>query len=418
MKLKLLFSITILTFVFTTVNAQNLIRCASTEYQQQQVNLNPGLQQIFDQEDLNAAAFVANHQDGFTPQVICTIPVVFHVLYSSSAQNISNTRLTDQIAVLNKDFRKLNTDANLIPSVWQSIAADCEIQFCLAQRDPNGIATTGIERIQTSTTSWGLNDAMKFASSGGANAWNRSKYLNIWVCNLSGGILGFAISPGGPASTDGVVLGYQYVGVVGATAPFNKGRTATHEIGHWLNMKHIWGDDGNACTGSDFVNDTPNQAGENYGCPSFPHTDNCTPAAPGVMTMNYMDYTDDACMYMFTSGQKTRMWATLNGTRSSIKTSNGCTPSTVGISEELMQNMFSINPTPTDGAFTLNFGNGSPANFDVSIYNILGEVIFQQHYSALNENELHLNLDGNTAGIYLIEVRTTNGRTVKKIILN
>ncbi len=418
MKLKLLFSITILTFIFTNVNAQNLIRCASTEYQQQQNLNNPELQQILNQNEEYTAAFVANHQDGFTPQAICTIPVVFHVLYSSSAQNISNTRLTDQIAVLNKDFRKLNTDANLIPSVWQSIAADCEIQFCLAQRDPNGNATTGIERIATTTTSWSVNSDMKFTSSGGANAWNRSKYLNIWVCNLSGGTLGFAMLPGGPASTDGIVISYKYVGVVGASPPFNKGRTATHEIGHWLNVRHIWGDDGNACIGSDFVNDTPNQAGENYGCPSFPHTDNCTPAAPGVMTMNYMDYTDDACMYMFTSGQKTRMWATLNGTRSSIKTSNGCTPSTVGISEELMQNMFSINPTPTDGAFTLNFVNGSPINFDVSIYNILGEVIYQQRYDALNEQELKLNLNGNTVGIYFIEVNTTTGRVIKKIILN
>jgi hypothetical protein len=317
--------------------------------------------------------------------------------------------------VLNKDYRRWNTDANLVPAAWQNLAVDCEINFCMAHRDPNGNWTDGIERVSTTVTSWSTNDDVKSAAAGGEDAWDRSKYLNIWVCNLSGGVLGYATFPGGPAADDGVVLSYQYVGTVGASAPYNKGRTATHEIGHWLNLRHIWGDDGTSCSGSDAVADTPNQSSENYGCPTFPHTDACSPTSPGVMFMNYMDYTDDACMYMFTAAQKTRMWAALNGSRVSIQTSNACSAPTA--IEIIAQGLFSIAPSPTSGAFILDFGNIAPQKFDVFIYNILGEQVFNQHYEGLNEGELHLDLEGNPSGIYLVEVRTATARTTKKIIL-
>jgi len=150
------------------------------------------------------------------------------------------------------------------------------------------------------------------------------------VCDISGGTLGYAQFPGGSASTDGVVCDYQYFGTNGtATAPFNKGRTATHEVGHWLNLRHIWGDDGTGCTGSDQVTDTPNAAGPNYGCPAFP-TVTCSNGPNGDMFMNYMDYTDDACMFMFSSGQVSRMQALFatGGARASLLTSNGCSTPT------------------------------------------------------------------------------------------
>lgn len=405
-------------FIGGQVFAQSstITRCYSHEYMQQQVAANPALQQVIDAEDQRADQFAQAHPNGYQNRSVVTIPVVFHIVYYNTAQNISNTRITDQLAVLNKDYRKLNTDANLVPSAWSSIAADCEIEFCLAQRDPNGNATTGIERIQTTTASWTTNDHVKFASQGGADAWDRSKYLNIWVCSISGGILGYSTFPGGPAANDGVVLSYQYVGTTGTSYPYNKGRTATHEIGHWLNMRHIWGDDGTSCSGSDNVGDTPNQSSENYGCPTYPLTDACTASAPGVMFMNYMDYTDDACMYMFTTGQKTRMWATLNGSRLSIQTSNGCTP--VGIAPISMQGVFAVSPSPTTGAFTINFANAGMQNFDISIYNLLGETVFTHHYDMLNEAELHLDLEGNAPGIYMIQLNTSSGRTTKKIVLD
>ena len=144
------------------------------------------------------------------------------------------------------------------------------------------------------------------------------------MCQLGGGLLGYAQFPGGPAATDGVVILHSGFGTSGtAAAPFNLGRTATHEIGHWLNLRHIWGDDGTGCSGSDFVADTPNQGGPNYGTPTFPKV-SCGNAPNGDMFMNYMDYVDDAAMVMFTAGQVTRMQASLDGLRSSIGTTIPC----------------------------------------------------------------------------------------------
>ncbi|CAN5243277.1 hypothetical protein BH09BAC5_BH09BAC5_02880 [soil metagenome] len=414
MKKTLLSAITLFAFSYGII-AQSPVRCYSAEYMQEQIALNPSLQQSVDAENQAADQFAIDHPNGYQNRAVVVIPVVFHVVYKTASQNISNSRLMDQLDVINADYRKLNTDANLVPSAWTSIAADCEIQFCLAQRDNNGNFTDGIERISTTTTSWSKNDNVKHVASGGADAWNRSKYLNIWVCNLSGGILGYSTFPGGPAALDGVVLSYQYVGTTGTSAPYNKGRTATHEIGHWLNLKHIWGDDGSACTGSDNVTDTPNQSSENYGCPSFPHTDACTTTSPGVMWMDYMDYTDDACMYMFTAGQKTRMWSTLNGSRIAIKTSNGCLP--VGIAAISLQNIFAISPNPTNGSFKLKFGYNMPDHFDVTVYNLIGEKVFTQHYDALTASELNLDLSGNNPGVYMIEVSTLTGIGSRKIVL-
>jgi len=151
--------------------------------------------------------------------------------------------------------------------------------------------------------------------------------MNLWVCNLEPPILGYAEYPGGSALTDGVVIGYQYFGTIGtASPPFNLGRTATHEVGHWLYLYHIWGDDNGSCAGSDLVADTPNQGAENYSCPNFPLLDACSPVSPGVMFMNYMDYTDDRCMNIFSLGQSSRMNTVLSTYRSLLQTSNGCSP--------------------------------------------------------------------------------------------
>jgi len=261
-------------------------------------------------------------------KAVITIPVVVHVVYNTTAQNVSDAQIQSQLNVLNKDFRKLNTDLNLIPSTFSSLVADAEINFCLANRDPSGNATTGIVRVQTSQASFSTNDGMKSSASGGSNAWSTNQYLNIWVCNMSGGILGYAQFPGGAAATDGVVIGYTCFGTTGtAQAPFNKGRTATHEVGHWLNLRHIWGD---ATCGSDLVSDTPVHNTSNYACPSHPRSNSCGTSAE--MFMNYMDYVDDACMQMFSNGQKARMQALFvsGGARASLATSPGCSGSTGG----------------------------------------------------------------------------------------
>ncbi|MFM2376402.1 MAG: hypothetical protein RLZZ165_1499, partial [Bacteroidota bacterium] len=276
--------------------------------------------------EAQTAAFVNQYRSQGS-QVVYNIPVVVHVVYNTATQNISDAQVQSQITALNNDFRRLNADRTNTPAAFASVAADCEITFCLATVDPNGAATTGITRTSTTTASFLDDDRVKSSTSGGKSPWNTSKYLNLWVCNLGGDLLGYAQFPGGSASTDGVVVDYTAFGTTGtAAAPFNKGRTLTHEVGHWLNLRHIWGDDNGSCTGSDLVNDTPNQAAENYSCPAYPLTDACSSSSPGVMFMNYMDYTDDACMNMFTLGQKARMVATLSstGARASLATSGGC----------------------------------------------------------------------------------------------
>jgi hypothetical protein len=250
---------------------------------------------------------------------ITRIPVVVHVVWNTATQNISAAQIQSQIDVLNKDFRMTNPDIGQVPAVWQSIRGDARIEFFLATTDPSGNPTNGITRTQTQVTSFSqAGNPVKSAATGGANPWPADRYLNIWVCQLGGGLLGYAQFPGGPAATDGVVILHSAFGTTGtAAAPFNRGRTATHEIGHWLNLYHIWGDDGTGCGGSDEVGDTPNAAGPNYGCPTFPSV-TCGNGPNGDMFMNYMDYTDDACMYMFTAGQVTRMQAALDGPRASI----------------------------------------------------------------------------------------------------
>jgi Pregnancy-associated plasma protein-A/Secretion system C-terminal sorting domain/Fibronectin type III domain len=261
-----------------------------------------------------------------TPSVsnrsVITIPVVVHVIYNNEAQNISDAQVMSQLAVLNQDFRRLNTDKSQVPQEFAGVAADAEIEFCLARRKPDGTPTNGIDRVYTNKNNWGANDDMKRADKGGAASWDGNRYLNIWVCALQGQ-LGYASFPGAPLSTDGVVIDYRYFGTQNTRAPYHLGRTTTHEVGHWLNLYHIWGD--GSC-GDDYCSDTPVQQGANYGCPTHPHVRTGCSRLTNEMFMNYMDYTNDGCMYMFTLTQKARMQSLFvqGGARYGIATSTAC----------------------------------------------------------------------------------------------
>jgi len=248
-----------------------------------------------------------------------TIPVVVHVVYRTPGENISDAQIKSQIVALNRDYSAANADKNITPPVWQGVIGNAQIKFALATKDPKGKTTNGITRTKTTKGSFGTDDHVKHASTGGATAWPASKYLNLWACSLGGGLLGYAQFPGGAAATDGVVILNTAFGTNGtAAAPFNLGRTAVHEVGHWLNLNHVWGDTSD-CSGTDHVTDTPNAQLPNYHQPVFPHV-TCTNGPNGDMFMNYMDYVDDAAMVMFTAGQVARMQATLVGPRSSIGT--------------------------------------------------------------------------------------------------
>ena len=289
--------------------------CGSMDYLQQQIEKNPARALQIEQIEVETQKWIKEHA-GESHRAVVTIPVVFHVVYRTSTENISDAQIQSQLQVLNDDFRRLNSDAD---NTWPQ-AADTEIEFCLATVDPSGNTTSGITRTSTNVNGFGTNDAVKFNSQGGKDAWPAGDYLNFWVCNIGGGILGYAQFPGGPANTDGVVCDYRYTGTIGtATSPFDLGRTATHEVGHWLNLRHIWGD-GN-CNFDDFVTDTPSSDAANYGC-SVGHQS----CGSTDMVQNYMDYSDDACMNLYTLGQKNRMQALFGagGSRVSLLSSNGC----------------------------------------------------------------------------------------------
>jgi hypothetical protein len=244
-----------------------------------------------------------------------TIPVVVHVVFNSAAQSISDEQIKSQIDALNRDYGGKNTDKAGIPDIWKGMFASPGIKFALATKDINGNPTSGITRTRTNIAGFSTDDKVKAVATGGADPWPAERYLNIWVCPLSGGLLGYAQFPAGPPATDGVVILHSAFGTAGtARAPFNVGRTATHEVGHYLNLRHIWGDTED-CSGSDLVDDTPGQQLPNYGTPAFPHI-SCSNGPNGDMFMNYMDYVDDAAMFMFTPGQVARMHATLEGPRS------------------------------------------------------------------------------------------------------
>ncbi|KUJ62753.1 peptidase M43 [Flavobacteriaceae bacterium CRH] len=277
----------------SSLNAIARRGCASQEVLEAQLKADPTL------------AIRMNQIEAFTNNQLLTkrlvngkieIPVVVNVLYRTTAENISATQIQSQIDVLNKDFNALNSDYNSVPALFAGVKANVGITFVLDQ----------VIRKSTTKTSWGTNDAMKKVAQGGLAPTSPTTKLNLWSCTIGSNILGYAQFPGGAAATDGVVIDPRYFGLSGtANAPFNLGRTGTHEVGHWLNLRHIWGD---ATCGSDLVADTPTHNEENYGNPAYPHYSTCS-GTPVEMTMNYMDYTNDNAMYMFSNGQKSRIAA-------------------------------------------------------------------------------------------------------------
>jgi PKD repeat protein len=333
--MKHLFTLLALMAFATSGWAQNTShRCGTMEVHEHLMNTNPEYAQRRNVVAQHTRDYEETGSLNSAQRVVYTIPVVFHVVYQNATENISDAQLLSQIDVLNDDFRKLNANFNQTPAAFQGVAADFEIEFCLATTDPNGAPTTGITRTQTTVGSFGTDNDVKFNSTGGKNAWPATKYLNFWVADLGSSLLGYAQFPGGPANTDGVVCTYTSVGRPPANPfnnEFNLGRTATHEIGHWLNLYHIWGNEDSGCgnspgsAGTDEVSDTPVQDDATAGCPNFPQI-SCNNGPNGDMFMNYMDYMYDDCATMFTSGQKTRSRALFNvgGERYSLLTANVC----------------------------------------------------------------------------------------------
>ena len=283
--------------------SSNSRNCSSMKVLNEKLDKNPGLfKRMYDIELATRKAIAAKGKPGGgggnggggtdpVPYVgTITIPVIINII-ENNAGDVTQAQIDSQIAILNEDFNNNNPNTTNAPAEFAGLVADTNITFTLA----------GVNRKISTKSSWGTNDSMKYSSQGGIDATDPSGHLNIWVCNIGGGILGYAQFPGGADATDGIVIGNDYFGETSGV--YGDGRTATHEVGHWLNLRHIWGD--GRCRQDDFVADTPSSDRSNGGCPTYP-TIHCKSAD---MTMNYMDYVYDNCMYMFTEGQNDRMRA-------------------------------------------------------------------------------------------------------------
>ncbi|MBC7522978.1 MAG: T9SS type A sorting domain-containing protein [Flavobacterium sp.] len=392
------------------------------------------------------------------PRAVITIPVVVHVIHSGEAigtgTNISDAQIQSQIDVLNEDFRRLNPDISLVPAAFRGVSADPLIQFCLAQQDPDGFLTNGITRyIQPTQEEYNqlgiaaelqcLNMPTIETIIKPETIWNRDKYLNLWVsdmkqlpptlngqpntavgnnqgCNFQASLLGYAQFPGeiatidnpNPELTDGVWIKYDVFGKIGNLVPaYNLGRTATHEVGHWLNLKHIWGDE-NACAADDEVIDTPKQTVSTSGCKVFPSYDTCTTNYPGIMFKNYMDYSDDNCVGLFTYGQFARMDAVLFNQRIGLLTSQGCVPGTLAING-FESKKINISPNPTSSKV---FFDNSSYNFnEVVIYNYLGQEVAKASFTAIINNQ-EIDMINLSAGVYLLKFSNGKNSTTVKVV--
>lgn len=303
-------------------------RCGVIEVMENSFKRNPELQARFQKQTQDIQKTVIERKSRVhilrTQSTITYVPVVFHIVLTNPSM-VTDAQIQLQIEQLNKDFAGINADSTKIPAAFKHLFSKTNIQFKLAQRTPDDVPSTGIVRRTTTHSSFSITDnSVKYTATGGADAWDHNRFYNVWITNLSQGYLGYATFPNSTVpAEDGVVI--HYTSLPSGTAPYNMGRTLVHETGHYFFLYHIWGDE-NGCGGTDYIDDTPNQGTYTSGCPGEPLKDLCTDTLPGVLYADFMDYTDDACMVMFTNDQVTRMEASLSTYRSTLFTSNGADP--------------------------------------------------------------------------------------------
>ncbi|MEI9810458.1 MAG: M43 family zinc metalloprotease [Bacteroidota bacterium] len=390
--------------------------CSTSEYQQNEITKDPSIALQVNKIEQFIQAQIANRQaaapNARLQHMVIRIPVVVHILYHQPAENISDQRVYSEIDMLNQCFRRTNADSSKTPAAFKSLAADCEIEFQLAISDPRRKSTSGIIRKYTPIAEWEADDKMKFSEQMGDDAWDSRSYLNIWVCNIRR-VAGYSSVPGGPADKDGIAIDCGVFGTNTASG-YEMGKTAVHETGHWLGLKHIWGD---ALCGDDLVDDTPKQGNFTTGCPGGIRI-SCSNGQKGDMYMNYMDYTNDACVNLFTEGQKIRMRALFaaNGARSSILSS-------LGLSMPLIQE----SPLPEEGPTWLHYNvYPNPAASElildiaydirwigktITVSNANGQAVMQVQITSKTQK---INISKLNTGMYFLSGKKEDGSFIKQ----
>ncbi len=433
--------------------AQQFQKCATTDVVREMNHAHPGyadrVKAAFD--NAKAVSKNASASRGVS-DTIYRIRTVFHVVYTKPAENMDDSVILAQLQTLNEDYRRLNADTTNTRSIFQPFAGDAGIEFYLADTDPDGNPTTGINRVVGTPAAsifggFGFNDEVKYASSGGVDAWDSKSYLNIWVCNLLGGIgvLGYAYPPAVPlanwgtnntnadSSKQGVVLHYTAVGPKNP-APIapeaDGGRSATHEVGHYLGLRHIWGDDqangnnpflppvprcfGDVDGGEDGIDDTPDATVASQQtcnlnantCPD-PNLDQDYPD----QIENYMDYSDDACLNMFTKGQIDLMRTVIELYRPGIATKVINTPSGV---KELSLSAMQLRVFPNPANDVLNvITNEVKSGATLQIFNAQGTLV---HVQKVNGTSAKINLESFSSGIYLAVIDAENSKSTARFI--
>lgn len=391
-----------------SVGAQR--HCATADYSVTQHKLDPSLslrtsaiEAFINNTELSSrTSSVSSSSSSAGIQPVIRIPVVIHVLYNNAAQNISDAQIKSGLDALNRDFRRKNADSVNTPARFKALAADVEIEFVLATADARGRGTTGIVRKQTNVTEWKMDDNIKYSGKGGDDAWDSDSYLNIWIGNMRS-LLGYASAPGSTKDKDGVVISTNAFGTLNMGGPYNMGRTVVHEVGHWLGLRHIWGD---KYCGDDAVADTPPQGNFTTGCPTGFRT-SCSNGSTGDMYMNYMDFTDDACMNLFTEGQKARMRALFEngGPRASLKSSRGLNQPWLAeapIKEEIKTGSAKISfyPNPVLTQLTMEFGtNDAWIGKEINVLSVNGTLLKQV---TVTGRTLTINTSSLARGIYIL----------------
>src|SRR5688572_1944172 len=406
-------------FFFAIANSQHLNRCGANEAVRQQMAIDPAYAKKVNELLRNKGNYSRSTNKGKPPApASVTIPVVVHVLYNSADQNISDAQVQSQIDVLNEDFGATNDDYNNYDAGYGSVKGDMDITFCLVQ----------VIHKQTKHKSFGANDNMKFNQRGGSDAVDPMHNLNIWVCNLGQSLLGYAYYPGITPEKFGAVCHTNAFGRGDGYALFEDydlGRTATHEVGHSVGLIHMWGD---ANCGNDQVDDTPLHNTANVGCPEEGHLSTCT-GTPLEMWMNYMDYSDDACMYFFSDGQVSRagffidtdpqLNSIVNSACATTRQGNNDITITTNQNPVTSRERLSsiLYPTITSGQLNITMNDPAEGTAVINIYSQDGALMMKQQLFVSGKSLSQINISRLANGIYFLEINRGTNKETKKFIV-